>query len=164
MKSKQSVHQTVNRPVWWLTLANLWQSWQIKRQQIPKLSPQHTGGLVTKYISMWWQYLCLWGGGDSLVQAPLNTNKLNLKCGVLSRSLEAQNIYRGECLIRAFFYFWLEHWPKHENYDKITKKISWMYWHQIDLLQFELITINNFMMTRLGWRHCLHWLQHFNWN
>ena len=59
MKSKQNVHQSVNRPVWWLTLANLWQSWQIKRQQIPKLSPLRTGKLVTKYISMWWQNLCL---------------------------------------------------------------------------------------------------------
>ena len=49
MLPKQSVHQTVNRPVWWLILANLWQSWQIKRQQIPKLSPLRTGGLVTKY-------------------------------------------------------------------------------------------------------------------
>ena len=32
-----------------------------------------------------------------------------------------------------------------------------MYWHQIDLLQFEMITINNFkIMTRPGCRHFLH--------
>lgn len=31
-----------------------------------------------------------------------------------------------------------------------------MYWHQIDLLQFELITIDNFIMTRPGCRHFLH--------
>ena len=70
-------------------------------------------------------YVCR-AGGDSLVQAPLNTNKLNLQCGILSPFLEAQDISMKTLVAccQPFFTFDLSIDQNTEIMTKLQKDIS----------------------------------------
>ena len=102
-------------------------------------------------------YVCRAGG---IVWFKHHWIQTSWTCSVVSYLLSWKpRIYRWKRLLLVaslFFTFDLSIDQNTEIMTKLQKDISWMYWHQIDLLQFELITIDNFIMTRPGCRHFLH--------